>query len=59
MGQGQGWIMAAEDSENDFLIEFLPIKKGVQPRLFVVHGIVWPLRSRVLVPICTRGVGYR
>jgi thioesterase domain-containing protein len=32
--------MAAEGSDNDFLIEFLPIKEeGIQPRMFIVHDI--------------------
>jgi hypothetical protein len=32
--------MAAEDSDDDFLIEFLPIKKkGVQLRVLIVHDI--------------------
>ena len=31
--------MATEDSDNDLLIEFLPIKKGVLPRMFIVHDI--------------------
>ena len=32
--------MAAEDSEDDLLIEFLPIKKkGIHPRMFIVHDI--------------------
>jgi thioesterase domain-containing protein len=40
MGQDQRQIMAAEDSDDDFLIEFLPIKKkGIQPRMFLVHDI--------------------
>ena len=40
MGQDQRQIMAAEDSDNDFLIEFLPIKKkGIHPRMFIVHDI--------------------
>lgn len=40
MGQDQRQIMAAEDSEDDFLIEFLPIKKkGAQPRMFIIHDI--------------------
>ena len=29
--------MAAEDSDDDFLIEFLPITKGSQPSMFIVH----------------------
>jgi thioesterase domain-containing protein len=40
MGQDQRQIMEAEDSDKDFLIEFLPIKKkGIHPRLFLVHDI--------------------
>ena len=31
--------MAAEDSEDDLLIEFFPIKKGILPRIFIVHDI--------------------
>lgn len=31
MGQDQRQIMVAEDSENDFLVEFFPIKKGANP----------------------------
>jgi thioesterase domain-containing protein len=32
--------MAAEDSDDDFLIEFLPIKKkGIHPRMFIVHDV--------------------
>ncbi|KAG6330892.1 hypothetical protein ID866_8198 [Astraeus odoratus] len=33
-------IMEAEDTDTDFLIELLPIKKkGAQPRIFIVHDI--------------------
>ncbi|EGO03426.1 hypothetical protein SERLA73DRAFT_101532 [Serpula lacrymans var. lacrymans S7.3] len=40
MGQDSRAIMEAEDTDSDFLIEFLPIKKkGVHPRLFIVHDI--------------------
>ncbi|KAF9228933.1 putative nonribosomal peptide synthetase [Gyrodon lividus] len=40
MGQDSRAIMEAEDADADFLIEFLPIKKkGIQPRLFIVHDI--------------------
>ncbi|KAH7917416.1 alpha/beta-hydrolase [Leucogyrophana mollusca] len=40
MGQDSRAIMEAEDTESDFLIEFLPIKKkGIQPKLFIVHDI--------------------
>ncbi|KAH7890103.1 putative nonribosomal peptide synthetase [Phlebopus sp. FC_14] len=40
MGQDSRAIMEAEDTDADFLIEFLPIKKkGIQPRLFIVHDI--------------------
>jgi len=40
MGQDQRQIMAAEDSDNDYLIEFLPMKKkGIHPRMFIVHDI--------------------
>ncbi|KAF9241407.1 putative nonribosomal peptide synthetase [Melanogaster broomeanus] len=40
MGQDSRAIMEAEDADADFLIEFLPIKKkGVHPRLFIVHDI--------------------
>ncbi|KIJ63457.1 polyketide synthetase [Hydnomerulius pinastri MD-312] len=40
MGQDSRAIMEAEDADSDFLIEFLPIKKkGVHPRLFIVHDI--------------------
>ncbi|KIK92693.1 hypothetical protein PAXRUDRAFT_146735 [Paxillus rubicundulus Ve08.2h10] len=40
MGQDSRAIMEAEDADADFLIEFLPIKKkGIQPKLFIVHDI--------------------
>ncbi|KAF9781603.1 hypothetical protein BJ322DRAFT_1161283 [Thelephora terrestris] len=40
LSQDQRQIMAAEDSDDDLLIEFLPIKKkGVQLRVFIVHDI--------------------
>ncbi|KAI6009612.1 putative nonribosomal peptide synthetase [Pisolithus orientalis] len=40
MGKDSRIIMEAEDADADFLIEFLPIKKkGMQPRLFIVHDI--------------------
>ncbi|KAF9644147.1 acetyl-CoA synthetase-like protein [Thelephora ganbajun] len=40
MGQDQRQIMAAEDLDNDSLIELLPIKrKGIHPRMFIVHDI--------------------
>ena len=40
MGQDQRKIIATEDSEDEFLIEFLPIKKkGIHPRMFIVHDI--------------------
>ncbi|KAH7918588.1 amino acid adenylation [Leucogyrophana mollusca] len=40
MGQDSRAIMEAEDTDSDFLIEFLPIKKkGIQPKLFIVHDI--------------------
>ncbi|KIN95859.1 hypothetical protein M404DRAFT_295171 [Pisolithus tinctorius Marx 270] len=40
MGKDSRVIMEAEDADADFLIEFLPIKKkGIQPRLFIVHDI--------------------
>ncbi|KAH9923014.1 putative nonribosomal peptide synthetase [Amylocystis lapponica] len=36
----QRQILEAEDADNDFLIEFLPIKKkGVHPRLYLVHDV--------------------
>ena len=40
MGQDSKTIMEAEDANADYLIEFLPVKKkGVQPRVFIVHDI--------------------
>ena len=40
MGQDSRAIMEAEDADADYLIEFLPIKKkGIQPRVFIVHDI--------------------
>ncbi|EMD32324.1 PKS/NRPS enzyme [Gelatoporia subvermispora B] len=40
MGQDQRQILDAEDADNDFLIEFLPIKKkGILPRIFLVHDV--------------------
>ena len=39
MGQDQRQIIAAEDSEDEFLIEFLPIEKGIHPCMFMVHDI--------------------
>ncbi|KAG6375737.1 hypothetical protein JVT61DRAFT_2583 [Boletus reticuloceps] len=40
MGQDSRAIIEAEDADADYLIEFLPIKKkGIQPRVFLVHDI--------------------
>ena len=40
IGQDQRQIMDAQDSDNDFLIELLPIKKNsTHPGMFIVHDI--------------------
>ncbi|EIW85840.1 hypothetical protein CONPUDRAFT_80229 [Coniophora puteana RWD-64-598 SS2] len=40
MGQDSRALIEAEDTDADFLIEFLPIKKkGIQPKFFLVHDI--------------------
>ncbi|KAH7927995.1 putative nonribosomal peptide synthetase [Leucogyrophana mollusca] len=39
MGRESIAIMEAEDAGNDFLTEFLPIKKGIDPALFFIHDV--------------------
>ncbi|KAI8820281.1 putative nonribosomal peptide synthetase [Fimicolochytrium jonesii] len=40
LGRETRQIQEAEDSEQDFLIELLPIKKkGILPRLFIIHDV--------------------
>ena len=40
MGKDSRVIREAEDTDADFIIEFLPIKKkGIEPRFFIAHDI--------------------